>query len=248
MTDHVLDIADPVTAWQRRQEQRAQRRAEGKAEQVRAEGRGEATGNPLGLSYDELGLIFSDWGFAQAFDKTIGRALDDMRGKTLLEMDEALAERDRQIADGKAELAELKQLVGGLLTRISQSDRSMEKEDQRRTAAIDKLEARSNEVQDLVNEQLSKLQAEIASLRGQIEGINTRERGPQGPQGERGVQGRRGPKGDRGDSGLSPRVPTLRTWFIEREKFRATPVMSDGSHGPAIELRSLFEEYNKATA
>jgi hypothetical protein len=37
-------------------------------------------------------------------------------------------------------------------------------------------------------------------------------------------------------------------WFIEREKFRATPVMSDGSHGPALDLRDLFVEFQKQTS
>jgi hypothetical protein len=244
MTDHMLDIADPLTGWRRRQQERAQRRAEGKAEQVRAEGHGEATGNPLGLSYDEIGLIFSDWGFARAFDKTIGRALDDMRSQTLLEMDEALAERDRQLAELRAQNCELKGLVGGLLTTIGQRDRSRGDEAERLTAAIDKLEARNSQMQDLV----SRLQAEVAELRGQLTQIGTREKGEKGDPGERGPKGATGRQGARGDPGLTPHaLPTIKRWQVDTQRYVAIPILSDNSVGPGIELLGLFKQYNEQT-
>jgi hypothetical protein len=62
--------------------------------------------------------------------------------------------------------------------------------------------------------------------------------GKRGVAGERGAQGERGPKGEAGDRG-----PTIKGWKIDRELYVATPVMSDGSAGPSLELRALFEQF-----
>src|SRR5262249_25618407 len=55
-------------------------------------------------------------------------------------------------------------------------------------------------------------------------------------QGKRGAA--RGPRGDAGASGA-----TIRAWKIERERYVATPIMSDGSEGPPLELHGLFEQF-----
>src|SRR5262245_27977569 len=52
-------------------------------------------------------------------------------------------------------------------------------------------------------------------------------------QGQRGIAG---PKGERGPPGK-----TISGWVVDRENFRITPRMSDGSLGPALDLRTLFE-------
>jgi len=61
------------------------------------------------------------------------------------------------------------------------------------------------------------------------------KRGAAGEKGERGVPG---PRGDAGASGV-----TIRDWKIDRERYVATPIMSDGSDGPPLELRGLFEQF-----
>jgi hypothetical protein len=35
----------------------------------------------------------------------------------------------------------------------------------------------------------------------------------------------------------------LKGWTIDREKFLAIPLMSDGSRGPTLELHGLFEQF-----
>jgi hypothetical protein len=55
---------------------------------------------------------------------------------------------------------------------------------------------------------------------------------------EKGERGERGPKGDAGASG-----GTIRDWKIDRARYVATPLMSDGSDGPPLELRGLFEQF-----
>jgi hypothetical protein len=62
-----------------------------------------------------------------------------------------------------------------------------------------------------------------------------------GSRGDRGLKGERGLVGPRGDAGASG--ATIRDWKIERERYVATPVMSDGSDGPSLELRGLFEQF-----
>jgi hypothetical protein len=60
-------------------------------------------------------------------------------------------------------------------------------------------------------------------------------------QGKRGVAGEKGERGPQGSPGLSG--ATIREWKIDRARYVATPVMSDGREGPPLELRGLFEQF-----
>ena len=60
-------------------------------------------------------------------------------------------------------------------------------------------------------------------------------------QGKRGVAGERGERGQQGNPGLTG--ATIRDWKIDRTRYVATPVMSDGREGPPLELRGLFEQF-----
>src|SRR5215813_9728440 len=59
--------------------------------------------------------------------------------------------------------------------------------------------------------------------------------------GKRGVAGEKGERGPQGSPGLSG--ATIRDWKIDRARYVATPVMSDGREGPPLELRGLFEQF-----
>jgi hypothetical protein len=63
----------------------------------------------------------------------------------------------------------------------------------------------------------------------------------QGRRGVAGEKGERGPPGPRGDAGASG--ATIREWKIDRARYVATPVMTDGRDGPPLELRGLFEQF-----
>jgi hypothetical protein len=52
-----------------------------------------------------------------------------------------------------------------------------------------------------------------------------------------------GLRGERGAAAL-----TIRAWEIDRTRYVATPLMSDGSSGPPLELRTLFEQYFAETS
>jgi hypothetical protein len=60
-------------------------------------------------------------------------------------------------------------------------------------------------------------------------------------QSKRGVAGEKGERGQKGDAGASG--ATICDWKIDRARYVATPVMSDGREGPPLELRGLFEQF-----
>jgi len=59
--------------------------------------------------------------------------------------------------------------------------------------------------------------------------------GKRGPPGARGIMGLRGERGEA--------APAIRSWEVDRARYVATPVMSDGSRGPPLELHALFEQF-----
>jgi len=50
----------------------------------------------------------------------------------------------------------------------------------------------------------------------------------------------------RGERGAA--APTIQSWLVDRARYTATPVMSDGSIGPSLALRSLFEQFFMETS
>ena len=60
--------------------------------------------------------------------------------------------------------------------------------------------------------------------------------GRTGPIGRTGEQGE---KGDKGDTG-----PVILDWEIDRASYHAVPIMSDGTLGPPLALRALFEQFH----
>jgi hypothetical protein len=65
--------------------------------------------------------------------------------------------------------------------------------------------------------------------------------------GKRGVAGERGPQGDRGPTGAAgppgKDAATIVCWTLDRASYTVTPVMSDGTSGPPLNLRGLFEQF-----
>jgi hypothetical protein len=59
--------------------------------------------------------------------------------------------------------------------------------------------------------------------------------GKRGPPGARGIMGLRGERGEA--------APTIQSWLLDRARYTATPMMSDGSIGPTLELHALFEQF-----
>jgi hypothetical protein len=59
-------------------------------------------------------------------------------------------------------------------------------------------------------------------------------------QGQRGIAG---PEGKRGPPGA-----VITSWILDRGEYRITPRLSDGTLGPSLELRELFEPSEDNTA
>jgi len=66
--------------------------------------------------------------------------------------------------------------------------------------------------------------------------------GKRGAAGEKGDRGATGEKGERGAD-----APTISGWKRDRKRFVATPVMSDGTFGPELDLRDFFEQFQVET-
>jgi hypothetical protein len=64
--------------------------------------------------------------------------------------------------------------------------------------------------------------------------------GRPGRTGPIGRTGERGEKGDKGDPG-----PVILAWEIDRAGYHAVPIMSDGTLGPPLALRALFEQFHQ---
>jgi hypothetical protein len=58
-------------------------------------------------------------------------------------------------------------------------------------------------------------------------------------------QGQRGVRGERGERGRD--APVIRGWELDRSRYTAAPIMSDGTKGPTLELRPLFEQFQSET-
>jgi hypothetical protein len=66
--------------------------------------------------------------------------------------------------------------------------------------------------------------------------------GRKGTQGLPGQRGERGEAGARGLPGVS--APLILGWTIDRKTYTATPILSDQSEAPPLELRGLFEQFH----
>ena len=64
--------------------------------------------------------------------------------------------------------------------------------------------------------------------------------------GKRGHQGPRGERGDKRDRG--PPAPSIVSWIVDKASYSVTPVLSDGTKGPVLELRPLFAQFDAETA
>src|SRR5262249_60239336 len=64
--------------------------------------------------------------------------------------------------------------------------------------------------------------------------------GGRGPAGDIGPRGRKGERGARGED-----APEIVGWHLERESYRAFPVLAGGKLGPELYLRRLFHHHQQ---
>jgi hypothetical protein len=68
------------------------------------------------------------------------------------------------------------------------------------------------------------------------------KQGKGGKPGDRGPRGEPGPQGARGIDGLD--APLIVDWAVDHAAFSAVPLFADGTHGPPLNLRGLFDQYH----
>ena len=121
--------------------------------------------------------------------------------------------------------------------------------------AQDRAKAKFDTMQASFDNQIGALKNENQALRLILENLRITQRGERGIDGDRGPPGRDGrdgqqgpigPRGERGERGLL--APTIIEWRPDPEAFTIQAILSDGSTGPMIALRSLFEAYHNATS
>jgi hypothetical protein len=97
-------------------------------------------------------------------------------------------------------------------------------------------------------EQKTVVDRQVAEVAAQLEERQARrdeaKRGPQGRQGPKGERGERGARGHNGVTRVVKQTVKIKTWLVDAKNFTATPVLSDGTFAPALNLRVLFEEYH----
>jgi hypothetical protein len=164
-----------------------------------------------------------------------GRENDlDKWKREMLELEQARArevEEDRHLTDSEAshQRDTLQRIISESETRVEGRFAEFQKMFSEVLGEVFGRERRKlrQETKKHVEEEVAKLRVGPRGERG--------ERGAKGDIGSRGQEGRTGPKGPPGDSIVS--------WRIDRAKYTATPVLSDGSPGAPLELRGLFEQF-----
>jgi hypothetical protein len=96
---------------------------------------------------------------------------------------------------------------------------------------------------------IAELRSELSQMRSIQEAARVASRGEQGIAGPRGIPGPPGSEGRIGPQGPAGRdAAMVAAWEPNGERFTITPVFTDGTRGPPLILRPLFEQYDAATA
>jgi hypothetical protein len=113
----------------------------------------------------------------------------------------------------------------------------------------DEIRTLKKHIGDLENQlaQKSAVDQQVHEIAARLEEKTARrdeaKRGPQGLKGPRGEKGERGAPGKNGIS--KAQTVTIKNWAVNTETFTVTAELSDGTFAPLLNLRVLFEEYNR---
>jgi hypothetical protein len=150
-----------------------------------------------------------------------------------------LADYDRNHLDAPAPMEFVYECLNGAASMTQTSHQSLKA----------KIAEARNEISEL-KAALIEARHEVRELKLVQESLRISTRGESGRDGARGVPGRDGQQGPAGPAGpAGPRgeaAAKIATWIINEADFTATPIMSDGSNGPVLFLRALFEAYHNA--
>ena len=156
----------------------------------------------------------------------VGVPLDAM----LREILAGLLDNDRSYRDGIDELAGSNERRANETKALRDELAELKLENARARALVAELKSQVSELA-FVSE---RLRIEARGPAG--------ERGPMGRDGRDGAQGPQGPKGSRGQRGFE-----TTGWLVNEAEYCITPLFYDNSQGPTLNLRGLFEQFNRDT-
>jgi hypothetical protein len=188
----------------------------------------------------------------EAFTEAVGRALSEFRAGLRTEF-----RKELEAATGKLGV-ELRELNAGLRTEVAR----LETELARRLTSLETETAglrlrgayRSDQDYDRLDVVTLDGSSYIARQHspGPCPGEGWRvlaSAGATGPQGISGPKGEPGPRGLTGEAGPKGAPGAVIVgWSPDYASFTATPIMSDGSEGPALDLRPFFQKFLDETS
>jgi hypothetical protein len=177
------------------------------------------------------GPVLNEW-FQEGFENFIEPVKADLDVGLAVLLDELRNEMREQVKSLEREVAELR---GGLDVMRSLGHAGLRMRGSYDSGAV----YRAN---DIVTREGSSFIARTDKPGG-CPGADWQLLVSKGNRGERGPSGPRGMNGPRGEP-----APVIKHWLIDKGRFTAAPILSDGTIGAALELRGLFQEFLDQTA
>jgi hypothetical protein len=194
-------------------------------------------------------------GLFNLFQKSIFKLLERSRQKFGHAVDQIKADNSER----DARISALENKIGAL----NNKNRALELENVGLVRSIDDMRTRTRvdldekiaaAVTAKTVELVARLHAAEMELRTTTkiaESLRERSRGEVGPQGYRGERGERGERGVQGPQGERGRPGkdgvdfslAIKGWKVDRLAYTITPAMSDGSDGPALDLKPLLQQF-----
>jgi hypothetical protein len=189
-------------------------------------------------------------------DKIFTEAVGEALGETREDLQEEFR-KELETATGKLGV-ELRELISGLRIELARAETELA----RRLASLESETAglrlrgayRSDQDYDRLDVVTLDGSSYIArqGSPGRCPGEGWRilaSAGATGPQGIRGPKGEPGPRGLTGEAGPKGAPGAVIVgWSPDYASFTATPIMSDGSEGPALDLRPFFQKFLDETS
>ncbi|MHC2292872.1 hypothetical protein [Bradyrhizobium barranii] len=176
------------------------------------------------------------------------RTIEERLGRLRKLIDDKNGPRIHPFEDGKVHYeGELITYEGSTFQALRDTGKAPSEESDWICVAAGGLDGRSPRVKGTYSPGERYSQLDIVALNGAA--FIARRNNPGGCPGDDwqaiALQGKRGPQGAKGERGeRGPASATIRSWKIEPAEYLATPILSDGSEGPPLELRWLFEQFH----
>jgi hypothetical protein len=100
------------------------------------------------------------------------------------------------------------------------------------------------ELHDEITRAMTEWRESAAALWQALHKTKERAKGQDGAPGEKGEQGEPGPSGEQGPPGEPGKPGTeIVGWQVDRAAYALVPIQRDGTDGPPLRLRELFQQF-----